>query len=246
MVTLERPPGPRRPFRNAYIGLALLIPLTLLAFFKSYSGGVTFSGRPVTLLVHLHTALMVLWLLMLVAQAWLIRSRRFQLHRWLGRSSYALVPIIVIAMLAADHESVNLVPGGITPEGARIEVFAWGQLVAFALCWGLAIRYRKQTHLHLRFMVSTAFAISTAIVFRIILNWFNWLPGMGSLNGVAAANWMVLTLALLALIARDGRTGLKRSPFWVVTVAIGVMHLGFWTFGRTEGWFAFVQWFGSL
>jgi hypothetical protein len=92
-------------------------------------------------------------------------------------------------------------------------------------------------------MISTAFAISTAILFRILLS---WVPGFDSIESVAAANWLLLTLSLLALIAADWRNGMTRSPFWVVTVLIGIMHLGFWTFAKTAGWLAFTEWYARL
>jgi hypothetical protein len=44
----------------------------------------------------------------------------------------------------------------------------------------------------------------------------------------------------------DWRMGLKRSPFWVVTALIGVMHIGYWSYGRTEEWLAFCKWFADL
>jgi hypothetical protein len=31
-----------------------------------------------------------------------------------------------------------------------------------------------------------------------------------------------------------------------VTVVIAVMHVGYFTFTRTDGWFAFVQWYAAL
>jgi hypothetical protein len=129
MATLRPARTSRSPFRSVDIWFVLLIPAALLAFAKSYFGGVTLSGKAVTVLLHVHTALMVLWLLMLIAQAWFIRTKRFQLHRWVGRSSYAIAPIIIMATLIADHELLNRSPEGITVEGARNEVFAWGQLL---------------------------------------------------------------------------------------------------------------------
>ena len=54
------------------------------------------------------------------------------------------------------------------------------------------------------------------------------------------------TAILLLLIAADWRRGVKRSAFWVVTILLGVMHLGFWTFARTEGWLTFCQWYADL
>lgn len=246
MSTIPSTAGRRTPFRFVHLYFALLVPVALLAFAKSYFAGLTFSGLSVTLLIHVHTALMILWLLMLVAQSWFIRTNRFQLHRWVGRSSFVIAPAIIAMGLIATHETLSRKPAGISLEDARLEVFAWGQMLGFALAWTLAILYRRKTALHMRFMISTTFAIGSAIVIRIILNWFGWVPGLASLDNIAAANWVVLTLPLFALIAMDWRAGLKRSPFWVVTIVIGVLHIGYFTFAKTDGWFAFVRWFAAL
>ena len=70
------------PHTAHWIVLALLIPAALLGFANSYFRGLTFSGMTVTGLVHVHAALITLWLLMLVGQAWFIRARRYTWHRW--------------------------------------------------------------------------------------------------------------------------------------------------------------------
>ncbi len=242
MTTVGKVHASGNPYRNVYIFLALLIPAVLLAFAASYFKGLTFSGKSVTVLIHMHTALMMLWVFMLIAQAWFIRTKRFRLHRWVGRSSYVIAPVVIVTALVTDHELLNRAPEGISVEEARIDVFAWGQMLAFGVSWGLAILYRKRTPLHVRFMISTAFAIGTAMVFRLLLNW----TPLEDFNHVAAANWSVLSLLLFALIAMDWRWGMKLSPFWVVTVLIGIMHIGYWTFTRTEGWLAFCRWYADL
>lgn len=245
MATGGKSRGSGIPFRNVYIYFALLIPLTLLAFAKSFFAGVTFSVKPLTVILNVHAALMVLWLLMLIAQASFIRTKRFQLHRWLGRSSYVIAPLIILAGLLTIHEGFNRYSEGLTSEVVRIETFGFGQILAFAVTWGLAILYRKRTLLHVRFMISTAFAVSTAIVLRIIFAWM-FDRNIEALDTTAALNWALLTLLLLALIAMDWRRGMKRSPFWVVTILISVMHLGYWTFAKTDGWLTFCQWFADL
>jgi hypothetical protein len=240
------------PFRNVHICFAVLIPAAALGFAPFLLRGVTLSGRPLTALVLVHTALMTLWVLMLIAQAWFIRTNRFQFHRWVGWSSYIVAPVIIASVLAAEHENLNhVLKHGVEDafaEQARLEVFGIPQILAFAVAWGLAILYRKRTALHVRFIVSTAFAISTAIVFRVIFNWFTWLPGLDPdpPDGILAATWTVQTLLLFVLITMDWRMGLKRSPFWVVTALIGVMHIGYWSYGRTEEWLAFCKWFADL
>ena len=228
------------------IFLILLFPIALLAFAKSYFSGLTFSGHPVTTLVHAHTAIMVLWLLMLVVQPWLIQTRQFQAHRWVGRLSYVVAPLIVIVIVAATHESLSKITGGLSIEIAQFEVYTWGQLIGFCLTWALAIIFRKQTPLHMRFMISTVFAVASAMVFRLLMSWLSWVPGLNTIEGIAAANAVILTLPLLALIAADWWSGLKWSPYWIIAVVTTVMHVGYFTFAKTQGWFNFVAWFTSL
>lgn len=44
---------------------------------------------------HVHGIAMLLWVLLLMMQSWLIRSGRRTGHRFLGRSSLILAPVIV-------------------------------------------------------------------------------------------------------------------------------------------------------
>lgn len=242
----------RTPYRHLWLFLALLIPGALLGFAKSYFKGLTFSGLSVTPIIHVHAALMVLWILMLIGQAWFIRTRRYRVHRWVGRSSFVIAPLIIIMSAVATHETLNRKMPGITTLDARFEIYDLLQVLGFGLSWALALIYRKRIPLHVRYMVSTVFAFGNAIVFRIILNWFQWAPGMNvvdnlaNIGNVAAANGTMLVLMLLGLIAMDWRHGIRRSPFWLVTGTTVTIHVGFFTFTRADWWMALVQWFAAL
>ena len=233
------------PFRNVYIYFALLVPVTIFGFWRTFFAILGNLPDKVTPLTHVHALLMMLWLLMLVVQAWFIRTKRFRPHQWVGRSSYVIAPLVILSGLAALHQEFNRTPpqGVSIEEIFRLDVLAFGMLLAFGITWGLAIVYRRQTPLHVRFMISTAFAVATAIVFRIF---YFWVPGCDTDHAAVAGNWAVLSLLLLVLIAMDWRRGVKRSPFWVVTLVLGVMHLGYWTFAKTDGWLAFCQWYADL
>ncbi len=226
------------PFRNLYICFALLIPVTVFGFWETYFKKLDNLPDYITPLVHVHALLMMLWVLMLIAQAWFIRTKRFRPHRWVGRSSYVIAPLIIVLGLATLHHNFNR-----TLVDARQNVFAFGMVLAFGITWGLAIVYRKRTALHVRFMISTAFAIATAIVWRIF---YFQVPGWDTNDAATAGNFGVLIFLLLVVIAADWRMGVKRSAFWVVTVLISVMHLGYWTFAKTEGYLSFCQWFADL
>ena len=240
-------PRSMNPYRNAHIYFALLIPLSILGFWKSFFGILGNLPEKVTPLIHVHAFFMLLWVFMLIAQAWFIQTNRFRMHRFVGRSSYVIAPLILVITLATLHELLNRTPGGVPsdgPEGSRLSVLGFGQVLAFGIAWWLAIMYRKHTPTHLRFIVSTVFAMATAIVIRVFSF---WIPGfIGTDEAALTGNCGVLTGLLLVLIAADWRIGVKRSPYWVVTIVLSVMHLGYWTFAKTEGWLAFCQWYADL
>jgi len=237
--------SPRETLRMALLFFALLLPTTAFAFWKSYFGILRSLPESMTAVVHVHAALMILWLLMLVAQAWFVLTGRFRLHRWVGRSSFVIVPAIVLSGLATTHAFFNkpLPPGVTEVELRSLDIITLGQLVAFGLTWWLAIVYRKRMAIHVRFIVSTVFAIGNAIVFRIFIF---WVPGFETFEAATTANGTVLILALLGLIALDWQRGMRRSPYWVVTLALAFLHLGYFTFARSEGWLSFCRWFAAL
>jgi hypothetical protein len=247
MTTVESTRVSRSPYRYLWIVLALLIPAALLGFAPSYFKGLTFSDMSFTALIHGHAALMMLWILMLIGQAWFISTKRYTVHRWVGRSSFIIAPLIIAMTMLIVHERLNR-DTEIATLTARFQIYNLMQVIGFGLAWALAIVYRRRTPIHVRFMVSTVFAMGNAILFRIILNWFEWVPGLGAENieNVAAANGAVLLLMLLALIASDWRLGIKRSPFWLVTITTLIIHIGFFTFTRTVWWMSLVQRFADL
>jgi hypothetical protein len=145
-----------------------------------------------------------------------------------------------------SRETLNRRP--ITMPDARIDIFVWGQVVPFVLAWALALMYRRRTPIHMRYMVSTIFAAGSAIVGRIIGNWFAWLPGMNlaenpeNFDNSFAATGAVLVLTLLGLIAMDWRLGIRRSPFWLVTTTTLITYIGYFTFAKSDWWMSFVLW----
>ena len=56
---------------------------------------------------HLHAITATLWMLMLVAQPLAIRTKRLTLHRRLGRTSYALAPVVLMSMVLLAHSKTH-------------------------------------------------------------------------------------------------------------------------------------------
>ena len=82
--------------RNIGYGFAILSLSAIVAFWPSYL------ARPfdtIDATTHVHAAAMASWCALLVAQPFLIRGGRTALHRALGKLSYVLAPLVVVAAL---------------------------------------------------------------------------------------------------------------------------------------------------
>lgn len=228
-----------KTFRHAGLLLTLLLLVMVAAFFKSYLDMLDEFPERLTWMLHVHGALMAGWLAMLSAQAWFVRRGRMKLHRLVGRASYIYLPITILSGVVIMHGAMMRPTDGVTAEIARDAVFQHMMLLSLAISWGLAIAYRRQPALHIRFMVSTAFAIGTTIFFRIF---FFWVPGFDTFDAAAGGNFAVLGLMLGALLANDWRLGVRRSPFWVITVLIGVQYFCYRVVAPMEVWIDYCNW----
>ena len=77
----------------SYLFIAIFL-VIFAGFYKTYFGLFpSFDG--VTITHHIHSALFMLWFLMLIVQPILIRNKKFVLHRAVGKFSYFLVPLLV-------------------------------------------------------------------------------------------------------------------------------------------------------
>jgi hypothetical protein len=92
--------------------------------------------------VHIHAALLFFWVALLVIQPLAVRRGAFATHRFLGRTSYVLMPLIAlfaVAMLRLEYS--EQVRSGTTVRAAIVaEYLSGAQLVLLVVLYGLAIR----------------------------------------------------------------------------------------------------------
>jgi uncharacterized membrane protein len=115
--------------------------------------------------IHFHGVVMFGWVELLIAQAWLIRAKRNPIHRQLGKVSFVLAPVIVASTL--------LLAGYRLRESVTVDklYFLYVQLsliAVFGLSYGLAIANRRQSPLHMRYMVCTSLTLVDPIVARLL------------------------------------------------------------------------------
>lgn len=147
------------PARNSNRLAALFIILILIGvqwgFYRSYTSQFpTFANA--TTVIHIHGALLMIWLSLLVVQPMLIYYKKAKLHRSIGKVSFVLGPLIIISMFLVGKGSywrgMEVVS---ETDMLSVLVLDMRGLFSFAIFWALAIGYRKTPSAHMRYMIAT-------------------------------------------------------------------------------------------
>ena len=229
----------------------VFLALTIWAFWPSYFSRLF--EQP-NVWFHAHGIALSLWLVLLVAQAQLIRTGRRAWHRSLGKLAYVLAPAVVIFSTVFVHQRI----GERLPDGMPVlPDIALGSLalmlvslVAFAICVVCALAFRRDSQVHARWMVASVLPLVTPVTDRLIATHLPAILGLlpqvdGNpllpLVGFAAAD-----LVLVALSWWDWRVNRRWNVF---PAALGVLlayHIGTLTLHRAPLWNSFCVWFLGL
>lgn len=195
--------------------------------------------------LHVHGVLLITWCLMLIAQAWLIRTNRRPLHRKVGKLSYVVVPAIII--FTTDLLLYKMRTAGVDYVFIALVLNA---LIVLAIFYGLAIYYRKNAGIHARYMLCTIFPMFTPITDRIIGVYGRGIrPYIYEINGhpfPPAVGFAMADLILVGLSIWDWRSHKRLNVF---PLALGVLifyHFSVLNFYKYEWWRAFCEWFVSI
>ncbi|MEN2284214.1 hypothetical protein AAGF08_18870 [Algoriphagus sp. SE2] len=125
-------------------------------FYDSYTSQFpTFENA--TTVIHIHGALLMAWLVLLVIQPMLIYFKKAKLHRTIGKVSYILGPLIIISMFLVGKGSYwRGVDVFSEVENLGFMALDIRGLITFAIFWALAMGYRKKSAAHMRYMIATA------------------------------------------------------------------------------------------
>lgn len=220
-----------------YFGLVLLT--ALVGFYPTYFSRLAEAG----LLRHVHGGLAMAWILLLIAQGLLARTRRYALHRTLGWSSLVLVPLFLIsgvALLCDALAGTNPFQKAFAPRLTFVDLIALGY---FAFCYAMAIRHRRHKPLHARYMASTAVLVLPPALAR-ALGFF--VPGIHSFEAAFHSAMALSALVVLVLVARDMREGPLRPPYPLLLIVLVVQDAGFELIARWPAWQAICAYMAGL
>jgi len=237
-------------FPNTAWFLFLLIPFIAIGFWPGYwsklFGDVNFGS-----VIHIHNWLMMAWVALSIAQPLLILKKKIHWHRILGKTSYVLMPLVLISGYFLIQErylrrltgmSERVASGEIQMTSEQIYSSAAASLrlglvyfLLLAFLYALAIIYRKTILYHATFMfgaILTALGPSLDRVLFLVISPQGLLRNY--LGGYPILIFTILVLGALALYQK--RKGNSPLPALITTgsylVALFLIEFG----SKTLAW----------
>ena len=217
--------------------LAIVVAV-LIGFGPTFYLKPLFDSPPVArTVIYLHGFLMAAWVLLFVVQVYFISAKKIKLHQKLGYTGVGLAVVVVIVGLmvaiAATKYGSATAPKDINPLEFMIVPFT--DMFVFAILFGAAVYYRKNSPNHKRLM---------------LLTMMNFLPPAlarfpGDLMNIYGPLWFfgVPTVLTFLLIGVD--TWYNRKLNKVFLFAGLFLVAAMWIrlpLSSTGAWLSFAQW----
>lgn len=191
--------------------LILLIPLTFLAFFKTYFNQFPAFEENITSYIHLHAAIASIWILMLIVQPILIRNRKNHLHKKIGKISYIVFPLLILSFIPQMIRIIN-------SDNPKVLFFPLADSILLTLCYSLAIYHRKNVSKHMRYMIGTAIVLLGPTIGRI----GPLILGLSE-NVTQNSQYGLIYLILIGLILLDRKNGKNFQPYLQI-LGVWIIH----------------------
>jgi hypothetical protein len=226
----------------------------VLAFAGFYTTYFTRIFEPTPAIIHIHFVLMALWLAMLIAQPFLIKYKKLPLHRLLGKLSYILVPLVLITgFILARNEYYRKIERlseealtGLKPftQNDILKQAATGPIAVFYIAWFLifyflAIKNRKKSPKHARYMLATALTLTGPTVDRILGIHF----GLESIAGISSCivSFLIIDFILGGLLYMDNKNKRDTQALWTCLLVYFVGQILYFTLPNFDGWAVFMK-----
>lgn len=219
------------------IVIGLLI-ISVFAFWNSYY--VIFFDR--AFYVHFHAITALIWFAMLVIQSYLIKKKKLELHRQLGKASIPVALLVVVSVILLAHNKISTTDEASFGFRTYLLYLQISLAFAFAVTYGLAMYHRQSTPIHSRLMVATTLTFVDPIFARLI---FTYLPDI-TING----QWLtfgMINLVLIGLSIIDRNNKKVRWVFPGLLVLYFIIEIPIF-FGLTNSpwWQNFAAWLASI
>jgi hypothetical protein len=238
-ATEDARPLARATRSKIYVGLALMIvAIVFVGFSRSFYGTlVTNAAHP--WIIHVHAAVYVGWLALLIAQTMLAARGEIATHRRIGELGIAYGVIVwTVGLIVAIAMPVINVHSGLWPmeRGEQFLAIPLGDMVLFGGFFGAAIAYRRRPEIHKRLIILSAVAVMFAAVGRALTNVAVVLGEPDAPLGGDPARLLLWYSPVLVAMAHDFATKRRiHSVYWIGVIAMTIAVLRV-PYSRTDHW----------
>lgn len=189
--------------------------------------------------LHIHGAALTLWFLLLVIQPCLVALRHVSLHRTLGQAGVIVAILVVTSAIYTVYYRDAYMVESITMQAAGNLV----TILAFAICFAAAVRYRNRPAVHKRLMLIGSIALLPPALDRWnVYPWYRnlaedvlgWIPVPAQfVTTLVVCSLMLLSICVYDLLKErriTAATLFGLTAIFVIAPAISlpVVATGFW------------------
>lgn len=198
-----------RTYRHVGYYFLVIVPLLLIAFYRTYL--VQFPDFDVNFnkTLHVHAVIASLWIVMLIAQPFLIMNRKYAWHRAIGKLSYVVFPLLILSFIP---RVIQIVQSGNNVRDITLPIC---DSLVMILLYSLAVYNRKDTPKHMRYMIATTIPLLGPTIGRIGPIFFGWGPVL-----TETFEYSIMLGILSALIWYDRKNRKDYKPYVVAVWAV--------------------------
>lgn len=207
---------------------------TYIVFFPSFKG---FHWQH-----HFHGAMMMSWVLMLITQPFLIRFKKNNIHRKLGKLGYILAPLVcysifLVSKMVYFREIIH------RPQSSVLAQLSLDIPVIFIFggFFTLAMINRKNSATHMRFMIATSFLMIGPSFGRALIIY----GGISFPVSVAISAFYIPEILALGFLIYDLTKKNNFKPFLSILAVFVLYHLC-WIFQNASWWQTIAKWFTAI
>jgi hypothetical protein len=227
-----------------YVGLALMIAAIVAAGFSRSFYGTFVAGAGHPWIIHVHAAVYVGWLALLITQSVLAARGRIATHKRVGSFGIAYGAIVwALGLIVAIAMPVINVRAGAWPveRGEQFLAIPLGDMALFGGFFAAAIAYRGKPEIHKRLIVLAAVAIMFAAIGRAFTNAGILLGDPDAPLGGRSARLLLWYSPVLVAMAHDLVTKRRIHPvYWIGVTAMTVGFLRL-PYSETAQWHAIAR-----
>ena len=220
-----------------------LVGLALLGFWPSYFSKFFDGIENYSFYFHFHATMMAFWILVLIAQPILIRKKKLTTHKFIGRLTYILMPLLFISVILLTHlqmQSHVQIINGEKLYGPHL-IVPFKDLLILGTAYIIAIVYRHDINIHARAMVATGIVFIEPALIRFIRH--------ALVQDVRLSYFLTIGLVYSLLIGLMIMERKQKKGRWVFPLILGLyilVHSLLIFQIRIGVWETFAKWFVAL